>query len=164
MASRFGADKAVALLDGKPLIEHAVASLRPFCHEVVLCGRAWDGLVSLADLPEPGLGPLGGIAAALAHAEAAGCEAVLTIGCDMPRVPDELLAALVRRPPSYCPDAPILGCWPPALAVSLRRRLETAAACGERSIRRWANDVGALPIPSPEPLANVNTPDDLMAL
>lgn len=140
-------------------------------------GREWRGLTSLPDLPAPGLGPLGGIAAALAHAEGHGMEAVLTIGCDMPGVPAELLAELVARRPASCTDAPVLGCWPTEAGAGLLRLLADALAAADGSggmadpyrkspslsIRRWAETIGAHSIAAPVPLRNVNTPADLPA-
>jgi len=191
-SSRFGSDKAEALLDGKPLIDHAADALRGHVDALALCGRTREGWKSLPDLPRPGLGPLGGIAAALAHAQAHGFASVLTIGCDMPRVPEELMKALIAILPSYCADAPILGHWDADAADALLRhaglvpasavqRISTGAATrpgGPRnksgvtkevknprlSIRRWAVSIGATPILAPAPLANVNTPADLATL
>ncbi len=141
-------------------------------------------MTSLPDLPGPGRGPLGGIAAALAHAQRKGYASVLTIGCDMPDVPAGLLAALVGTNPSYCPEAPILGHWPAAQAADLVKLLSAPAQAGAqggnhrsrdpglllaqehgggRSVRGWATAVNATPIPAPAPLRNINTPADLPA-
>ncbi|SDA29235.1 molybdenum cofactor guanylyltransferase [Sphingomonas sp. NFR15] len=163
-SSRFGSDKALALLDGQPLIAHALAALRPFTPEVVICGRAWGDLPPLPDRPLPGLGPLGGIAAALHHAQAAGYADVLTIGCDMPRVPPALIADLIARAPAYCSNAPILGCWPADATDTLAARLDGHVAgtkSAALSIRRFADAIGATAVPAPAPLFNVNTPGDL---
>src|SRR5204863_14028 len=104
-SSRFGSNKAFAMLGGNSLASHARASIQPYCADVIQVGGA-DGI---PDQPEPGLGPLGGIAGALDHAAAHGFRCVLTIGCDMPRLPEGLIEALLRREPSYCEDAPVLG-------------------------------------------------------
>lgn len=152
-SSRFGSDKAAACWDGRSLADHAAALIAPYVDRVVVIGAD-------ADLPGPGLGPLGGIAGAFDLAAGEGFTSVFTIGCDMPRAPVELIAALLRRAPSYCPDAPVLGHWPAALGAQLQAWLTGE----DRSVRGWARAVGALPIPSPAPLANVNTPADLDAL
>ena len=145
------------------MIDHAIAALAPFAATTLVCGRQTPG--ALPDLPRVGLGPLGGLAAALDHAERHGFGAVLTIGCDMPRVPATLLAALIAAAPAYCPDAPILGCWPVSLADELLAWLATFAA-GERgpSLRAWAERSKATPVPAPAPLPNINTPADLARL
>jgi molybdopterin-guanine dinucleotide biosynthesis protein A len=165
-SSRFGSDKALALFHGQPLIAHAQAALEPVVGAIVVCGRTWGGLPMLSDIPVAGLGPLGGIAAALAHAQGAGFTHVLTIGCDMPDVPDALLDDLIARAPAYCSDAPILGCWPASAGPGLEARLaghESGVKSGVLSIRRWAESIGATPVPAPTPLRNVNTPADLRA-
>lgn len=157
-ATRFGADKALAEWRGRALIAWAAEAIGPWADEGVVCGREWGGLRSVADLPAPGLGPLGGLAGALADAQARGFDAVLTIGCDMTEVPAELLERLTRRAPSYCANAPVLGFWPTTLASVLRERLEAGE---ERSLRGWACAIGALPVTAAAPLRNINTPADL---
>ena len=86
---------------------------------------------------------------------------MLTIGCDMPRVPADLIESLIARSPAYCSDAPILGCWPAALSSALDTFIEHDA---KRAVRGWAESAGAAPIATPMPLANVNTPADLATL
>jgi molybdopterin-guanine dinucleotide biosynthesis protein A len=173
-SSRFGSDKAAAEWNGRTLAEHAAALVGQHVDAVVTVG----GEGEVPDLPRAGLGPLGGIAGVLDHAAGHGFTSVLTIGCDMPRVPSELLTALLRRAPAYCEDAPVLGHWPAALDAQLMAWVEGGAAQGsgdaqhrwkgrggeDRSVRRWAREIGALPIASPVPLDNVNRPEDLMTL
>lgn len=142
---------------GRTLLDHVRALAARHADAVVVVGRAGG----VPDLPAPHLGPLGGIAGALAHGGAHGFETVLTLGCDMPQLPSELIAALLRRAPSYCTEAPIVGHWPSALAPQL---IEHIAASERRSVKGWAQSVGALPIVSPAPLVNVNTREDLLAL
>jgi molybdenum cofactor guanylyltransferase len=155
-SSRFGSDKAAALLDGDTLCEHARRLVEPFSAATVLIGG--DGI---PDLPDRHLGPLGGIAAALDYASGNGFDAVLTIGCDMPRLPDGLIDALVRRGPSFCEDAPVLGYWPAALGAHILAHIDGAP---DRSVRRWAQAVGAIPVPAGGTIPNVNTPEDLALL
>ncbi len=156
-SSRFGSDKAQAVLNGRALAEHARALLAPHVERAVIAGR--DGAIT--DLPGPGLGPLGGIAGALDYAAGLGFTSVLTIACDMPRLPEELLAALARRASAYCPDAPVLGHWETRLLGLLLTHIETVP---RRSVRGWAEAMGALPIPAAAPIPNVNTPQDLDTL
>lgn len=139
------------------LAEHARDLLLSHVEHAVIVGR--DG--AIPDLPSPGLGPLGGIAGALHHAAGLGFTSVLTIACDMPRLPDGLLAALARRASAYCPDAPVLGHWEAALAGDLLAHIETSR---RRSVRGWAEAIGAIPIAAGGPIPNVNTPEDLTAL
>lgn len=145
------------MFEGRPLIDHMLALGATRADAVVVVGRTGG----IADLPAPGLGPLGGITAALDHAAARGFATVLTLPCDMPLLPAALLDALLTRAPSYCSDAPVIGHWPAALFGDLLRHI---AHDPRRSVVGWARSIGALPIASPVPLANVNTPEDLMAL
>ncbi|KQN28498.1 hypothetical protein ASF00_10080 [Sphingomonas sp. Leaf34] len=156
-SSRFGSDKAQAVLDGRALAEHARALLAPHVERAVIAGR--DG--TIPDLPSPELGPLGGIAGALDYAAGLGFTSVLTIACDMPRLPDGLLEALARRASAYCPDAPVLGHWE---TRSLGHLLNHIATVPRRSVRGWAEAVGAIPISAGARIPNVNTPQDLDTL
>ncbi len=157
-SSRFGGDKALALLDGVPLIDHAARAIVPFVNTTIVCGRDHRRYASVADVPAPDLGPLGGIAAALGYAFDHGYDIVLTIGCDMPGVPEALIARLLAAAPAYCASTPILGCWTSLLGPVLAAHL---AAGGDRSVRRWAEGVGVVAVPWDAPLPNINTPADL---
>lgn len=156
-SSRFGSDKAQAIVGGRRLADHARDLLLPHVAQAIIVGR--DGAVP--DLPGPDLGPLGGIAAALHHAAGLGFTSVLTIACDVPGLPDGLLAALARRAPAYCPDAPVIGHWESASADALVAHIH---ATPRRSVRGWAEAIGALPIPAGGRIPNVNTPEDIATL
>jgi molybdopterin-guanine dinucleotide biosynthesis protein A len=161
---RFGSDKALAIWDGQPLIVHAAAILARHTDEVVICGRGESptGLRHLPDRPAPGLGPLGGLCAALHHATESGHDAVLSLGCDMPRIDDALLDRLCRPGPGcYLIEAPIVGCWPAALAEALTHHL---AAGGSGAVGRWAAQAGLEGIEAGAPPLNLKSPADLAAL
>ena len=87
---RFGSDKAVAMLDGQTLLDHALAALRPHCDAVVVVGRG-----KIADWPRADMGPLGGIAAALIHAVDQGFNQVLTVSVDCVRLPPDVRERLL---------------------------------------------------------------------
>jgi molybdopterin-guanine dinucleotide biosynthesis protein A len=163
-ARRFGSDKGTALLEGRTLIEHAALMLRSKCDDVVVCGRqaAPADLTVIADRPAPGLGPLGGLCGALHHADANGYDAVLTVGCDTPEMPQAVLDALiVQRHACYVRQMPIVGWWPVALAEPLARHLATD---GDRSVRGWGASVDAIAIDAMGDIPNINRPDDLARL
>ncbi|MEJ8629004.1 molybdenum cofactor guanylyltransferase [Sphingomonas sp. I4] len=155
-SSRFGSNKAVAMLGDRTLVAHARATIAPYCARVVQVGGE-DGV---PDMPAPAWGHWG-YCGALDYAASHGFRCVLTIGCDMPRLPDGLVEMILRREPSYCRDAPVLGLWPAALGAHLMAHLSLGQ---DRSVRGWVRAIGAIPIASPQPLANVNTPADLAAL
>lgn len=157
---RFGSDKALAALAGRPLIEHAIAALSVQVEAVIVCGRAWgDGV---PDRPVAGLGPLGGINAAIHAAAARGYDAVLTCGCDVPTLPDDLAARLREAGnAAYVVQMPIIGLWPAGLGGALDAHL---AAAGDRSVRGWARVAGAVGVTLDTVPPNVNTPQDLAGL
>lgn len=159
-SSRFGSDKACFPVGGRPMLDRVAASLAPQCETLVVCGRVWPGLASLADRPEPGLGPLGGLAAALHHARAHGYGAVLTSGCDIWPVPDDLAQRLSPGPACIL-GQPLLGLWPSALAPLLDRRL---AETEDRSMRGWIAEAGARRIDPGCVIHNLNRPEDVARL
>lgn len=152
-SSRFGADKALATLDGERLIDLARAALASQCDEVVVVGRA-DGI---PDWPAPDLGPLGGIAAALRHGQAAGHHLVLTCGVDSVGLPDDLVRHLSLAP-AYVTGQPVIGLWP---IEALSRLTERLAGPGSHSMRAFADDIGARPVRLDLAPANINTREDL---
>lgn len=160
-SSRFGSDKAQALLAGMTLIEHVIAALAPQVDDLVVCGRRHDGIVSLADRPGPGLGPLGGLNAALNYGLGQGFEAVLTVGCDMPDLPSNLRALFPVPEPAVLAGQRLIGLWPTTLAPELDDFL---AASQDRSIRAWLRVAQGKEVPFAGIIANVNCPDDLNTL
>ncbi|MEG3087633.1 molybdenum cofactor guanylyltransferase [Sphingomonas sp. PB4P5] len=163
-ARRFGSDKALAVLEGRTLIDHAAIILRSKCDDVVVCGRqaAPDDLTTIADLPAARLGPLGGLCGALHYAKANNYGAVLTIGCDTPAMPLALLDALIAMSSAcYVRQMPIVGWWPVALAAPLAQHL---AGYSDRSVRGWGALIGAAAIDAAGDIPNINRPDDLARL
>lgn len=163
-ARRFGSDKALAKWRGRTLIEHSADALRPFVDRVVVAGREGGpaGLESVADWPRAGLGPLGGLCGALRLAGAEGYRGVLSIACDMPLVPGEVIADLAAsNSAAYLDQAPVLGFWPAELADGLATFLLQS---DNRSIAQWARLVGARSLHGASDIPNINRPGDLDAL
>ncbi|SFF88137.1 molybdenum cofactor guanylyltransferase [Novosphingobium sp. CF614] len=159
-ASRFGSDKALAELDGRTLIALAVDALAGCCEQVIVVGRETAPAPTLPDWPRPGMGPLGGLAAALHHALDEGYEAVLSCGVDAALLPDDLLERLSPAPACLAAQ-PVIGLWPAASAA----RLEALLHSDERhSMLHFAELVGARRIQLPIAVPNINTPGDLAAL
>lgn len=154
-SSRFGSDKAMALLDGRTLLDHARAGLAPHAAEVVICGRSGG----LPDRPRPDMGPLGGLNAALHHALSHGFIGVLTTGCDMPVYPPTLPAALIGDKAAILHGQQLLGWWPATLALELDTHLDEE---NNRSIHGWLDRIHARVVEMPGPdLPNINRPEDL---
>ncbi len=155
-SSRFGSDKALALHEGTPLIAHVANALSAQCDAIVVCGRDWGGHLALSDLPGPGLGPMGGLCAALFHANAMGFGEVLAAPCDLLGLAPDA-AVLLAPGPSVADGQWLLGLWPASLAPALGALL---AAEGPVSARRWVAASGAVARAIPG-LRNVNRTDDL---
>lgn len=158
-ATRFGGDKAQALLDGIPLIGHALAALAPFVDQLAVAGRDWPGTQRIHDAPQSGLGPLGGLMGGLSFAAQNGYDAVLTCGCDTPGLTADHLRALAPGP-AVLDAAPIIGLWPARLAPDLADWL---AANPRHSVYAFAQAVGARRVVVAHPPRNINRPEDLVA-
>lgn len=156
MSRRFGSDKALADYRGRPLIAHVIARLRPQVSDLVVVGREHPGEAWIPDRPAPGLGPLGGLCAALRHAGAGGYDAVLTSGCDLPDLPLDLRDALGAGP-AFVLGQPLLALWPGSLAGVLDLHL---ARSPDRSLRGWVALTGARGVDL-GPIRNVNHPNDM---
>jgi molybdopterin-guanine dinucleotide biosynthesis protein A len=141
-----GADKGLVLFDGRPMVEHVIARLRPQVGSLFInANRNRDlyasfGYPVIADLVGGYLGPLAGIAAGLS---AATTPFVVTAPCDSPLVAADLVArlgdALVRE------DAELAvaddGERQHPVFLLLRRELLPSLLAfldaGERKIDRW---------------------------
>jgi molybdenum cofactor guanylyltransferase len=156
-ATRFGADKGAALLDGKPLIDHVADGLRRQTDALVICGRAWPGLETVSDRPAPDLGPLGGLCGSLQHAAAHGFDAVLTAGCDVLPIPDSLAERLGNGPACVAGQR-LLGVWPSGFAPLLEQHLLSS---DDRSIRNWISLCRAREVRFEVAWHNINTTADL---
>jgi molybdopterin-guanine dinucleotide biosynthesis protein A len=71
-SSRMGTDKALVAFRGQPLVAHALGILKGagLAASIAGAGTALEGFAPVVRDAEPGLGPLGGICAALASTEA----------------------------------------------------------------------------------------------
>lgn len=160
MSTRFGSDKALAEVGGQTLLERAVATLSAWCDAVVVAGRDEAPAPVIADWPRPGMGPLGGLAAALRHAQEQGFEAVLSCGVDSIDLPDNL-PALLAPAPAYLSSQPVVGLWPVFAAGPLADLLGRDT---RHSLVALAEAIGARPVKTPREPANINTTADLAAI
>ena len=163
---RFGSDKTLALLNGRRLIDIVSEGLAAQVEGTVLCGRSLPGWLSLDDRPQPGLGPLGGLCAALHYSHASGYDFVLSVASDVIPVPPQLTAWLgiesngnVRA--AVVAGQHLIGLWPTHLAGALDAHL---AATKDRSMYGWIAACGAARVEIPVTLANINMPADLEQL
>lgn len=158
-ARRFGSDKAEAIIDGKSMMAHVAARLAPQVHDIIICGRTWEGLTFVPDRPATGLGPLGGLAAALHYAASNGFDAVLSTGCDLPDLPLDLIEMLLPAP-AVIKGQPLLGLWNSTLSGTIDEHLSTT---DDLSIAAWIRKIGARQIEISRAVSNINTPGDLEA-
>jgi molybdopterin-guanine dinucleotide biosynthesis protein A len=96
MSTRMGRDKASLTLNGRTLLEHALAALRQVCQDVAILGRheRHGGMAPVYEDIFPGCGPLGGIHAALSHSQTA---YNLIIAVDTPFLLPEFLSYMAER-------------------------------------------------------------------
>lgn len=172
-----GAAKGLlALPDGRRVLERLILEARAGLpdSEIVLVGAAEAytdfGLRALADEP-PGIGPLGGLAALLLHAESTQRDACVALACDLPFVSRALILRLANELRDAVALAPCReGVWEPLLArylVSTLPAVREAIAADERSLqklfRRLGTAASQLPLDTSEEreLFDWDTPEDL---
>ena len=173
-SSRMGVEKALVDFAGRPMLAHVLARFAPQVMALAINANgdparfAAFGAPVIADLAPDQPGPLAGIAAALAWAQAHGCSRVATVPCDAPFLPRDLVALLARQPleaPAVAmgPEGwePLFALWPVAALSHVEARL----FAGERAVHRVLAGLGAkalhLPDTSPPWTLNLNAPDDL---
>ena len=145
------------MIDGQRLIDRVAARLSGQTEALVVCGRQDSAFTCIPDRPQPGLGPLGGLCAALHHAGENGFDAVLSSGCDAANLPRDLADHLAGDGPAIVQSQPVIGLWPAPLA----NELDSLLADGGRALYGFAERVGARLVRFDPPIANVNRPEDL---
>jgi molybdopterin-guanine dinucleotide biosynthesis protein A len=173
---RFGGEKAVALLDGRPLLMWAADRLRKCCAHVAINVRVGteaedvakaNGLPALYDASGDASGPLAGVKAGLIWATELGAHALAVSPCDVPLLPDDLFVRLIERAEGDAAMAetsdgrqPLCALWPVAALPVVREALAGGAhpptwqvleGLGARKVR----------FDPPEAFANINTREDL---
>lgn len=176
---RFGAEKATALLHGRPLLAWALAALGGVSEVVTVSAPEGGGAAALAaamgcprvgDAPDHAAGPLAGLAAGLAWASSRGFDLVVSLPCDCPRVGPGELRALLDATGAGAGAYAVTQGGPQALCAAWR--VGVASALGERlargkhpSVRAFLEAIGSRPVHFVDTaiFANLNTPRDLAA-
>ena len=176
---RFGGEKAVALLDGKPLLAWAAERLSSVCASVganVRPGTEAEAVARTLGLPvlhdEAGdaTGPLAGVKVGLRWAEEQGARMLAVSPCDAPSLPDDLYARLLERCEGGAALAetsdglqPLCSVWPASALAAVR---EALAGGAHPATWRLLERLGARKVlfPRPAQFANINTRDDLAAI
>ncbi|GGE00221.1 molybdenum cofactor guanylyltransferase [Tsuneonella deserti] len=144
--SRMGGAKPLRMLAGRTLLDRAIHRARSWSDDIFISARS-AAQVGAAGLPllldEPGLGgPLAGLAAA----RSTGSDAVLTVPCDMPFLPTDLLPRLMEafagRGAALAEARgqvhPVCGLW----RTEALGEIADYAASGRRSLIGFAERVG----------------------
>jgi molybdopterin-guanine dinucleotide biosynthesis protein A len=176
---RFGGEKAVALLEGRPLLVWAAERLRTVCGNVGVNVRPGTeaeaaaknlGLPMLYDTPGDAEGPLAGVKVGLMWAEAQGARTLAVSPCDAPLLPDDLYVRLLERGVVGAAMAvtsegrqPLCALWPVTALPVVREALADGA---HPPTWQLLERLGARKVlfEHPGAFANVNTRDDLAAL
>jgi molybdenum cofactor guanylyltransferase len=178
-----GGDKGLRPLRGRPVLAHVIERLRPQVAAIVINANgdlsrfARFGLPVVADSIEGYAGPLAGIEAGLAWANAhyPNANAVVMVATDTPFFPLDL----VRRFANARKDAstllvarseegvhPVIGMWP----LAMRRKLKQALEQGVRKVGAFVEEQAAIEVSFPpikiggtriDPFFNINRPEDL---
>ncbi|MFC4639238.1 molybdenum cofactor guanylyltransferase [Deinococcus hohokamensis] len=166
---RFGSDKALALLGGRPLLHHVAAALDacPVRLLVAPPGRyVLDGWTPVPDT-RPGEGPLAGLEAALIAAPPGW---VALSGVDLPGLTPRYWAALAshRTPEALSVQMLDPSGRPQPLGAlyhtALRPQVSALLDAGERRLRLASPPERTVFCHWPHDLRNINTPADLAAL
>jgi molybdenum cofactor guanylyltransferase len=156
-SSRFGSDKALALVKGQPLLLHVADMLRPVARETTIVAEragkyAHLGLPTVADL-EPGRGPIGGLATALTHLPHADSWLLLCC-CDALIIRSSWLHALIAASEVPCDAVAFKGdFWQPMPAIYHRKALSTVLAhlqSGRNSMNHLLNHLQTRALPQPQ--------------
>ncbi len=170
-----GADKGLALLAGRPLVEYAIEALTPQVGDLFISANrnleryAAYGYRVTPDGVAGYAGPLAGLLSAM---EIASTPFVLCVPCDAPAVPADLAArlhaALVRAHADLAVAhdgtrlQPLFALLRRTLAPTLRTYLEEGGREAGRFMRAQA--VATVDFSNqPEAFANINTPQALAA-
>ena len=156
-STRFGSDKALATIDNVTLIDRNAAALDGQVDRVAICGRQWRDYLYLSDRPVDGLGPLGGLAAALHLAATENYRAVISLPVDALNVPLNLTSLLKADEPGHFQGQHLIGLWPSSLSAALDAHI----AQGNRSVRSWLSACSANSVVEPNRIGNVNFAGEL---
>lgn len=171
---RIGGGKPEHRLGGERLIDRAIRTASAWSDRIAIAARSVDQIGSLAvPILEDDMeleGPLAGLAAGLGWARSLGASSLLTIPCDTPFLPDDLL---IRLGEALASEAMVAiaasdGMFHPASALWRVEALDALPGWkreGGRSLWGFARAIGSVAVEWPasphDPFLNVNTPQDL---
>lgn len=168
-----GGDKGLVELSGKPLIEYALAALSPQVDTIIINANrnqtryAVYGYPVIADSRQGFQGPLAGMLSCLQEAET---EFMVSVPCDSPLLPDDLVSRLFRQLSDESAEIsvahnghrmqPVFALMPTSLASSMLAFLDG----GGRKIDIWfkRHKLAVTDFSDkPESFRNINNPGEL---
>ena len=171
-----GVDKGLVLLQNKPLIEHVITRLKPQVDEIFINANReitqyqTFGYPVLQDENLDFIGPLAGFSLGLQHAKH---DYILTVPCDSPLLPLDLVERLLNsmaasRMDIACASSdsnthPVFCLMKKSVLPSLQAYIES----GERKVSTWQKSQKYIEVDfsdCSEAFTNLNTFDDLAAL
>ena len=170
-----GVDKGLSLLDGEPLVEHIIRRLAPQVGQLIINANqnhdiyAGFGYPVVGDRIEGHAGPLAGLEAGLA---ACTTPYLLTVPCDSPLLPADLVSRLAACLTAHKASIAVARTGEQLHPVfSLIRsdelpELQAFINAGGRRMEAGLRRLCWAPCPfddCPEAFANINTPDELRA-
>lgn len=175
-----GGDKGLLGLAGRPILAHVVERIRPQVARLIVNAngeptrfRNYD-LPVVADLVDGFAGPLAGVLTGLdwAAANARECDWVVSVACDAPFLPDDLVARLVAAVEDEGAEMacaasggrshPVFGLWPVRLRHALHRAMtEERVRKVDVWTARYRLTTVDFPIGAVDPFFNANRPEDL---
>ena len=171
-----GVDKGLQEFRGKPMVAHALERLQPQVDEILINANrnaeayARFGHRVIADEIEGFAGPLAGFERGLAHASG---DLVVTVPCDSPFLPRDLVARLreaLERNDAQVAVAKTGDQAHPVFCLlrrSLHASLRDFLAGGQRKIDRWYAMHKVVEVPfddEPDAFLNINTRAELEGL
>ena len=170
-----GVDKGLVHLYGRPLIEHAIDALRPQVGGLLISANrnldvyASYGVPVIADVMGDYDGPLAGILSAM---RAARTTYIVTVPCDCPRFPADMVPRLIVALSCARADSAVAssgGRMQPVFALmrcTLAECLQEYLAAGGRGVENWMRrqQVVIAQFPDGAAFMNINTPEELKHL
>lgn len=171
-----GIDKGLIQLNGKAMIGHVIDRLTPQCSELVInCNRSHAGYAAfgyplIEDTISGGVGPLAGVLSALEQGDG---DYVLSVPCDTPLLPTDLVARMLREIEQHQAEACTVSdgdrLHPVVLLVkrTVREGLRDYLAKGGRKVHDWFYSVAHCNADfsdQPQAFININTPQQLAEL
>ncbi len=136
---RFGTDKALYPLKGSPLIQHVIERLEPLFDSLTIVSSRKEGLLfsGLEIIPDriEGIGPLGGIHAAMTHCKS---DRFFIVACDLPGLNRDFVRYMIDIDGDYDIILPLVeNRWEPLHAIyrkECRGSVEELISRGRRRV------------------------------